>query len=305
MAIKFVMNGWFRSGTTILWKVMKESNPKLLHFYEPFSLAYHKSRKIFYGDVYANREKLRRRSIKLHGFYPYEDYEKNGLYEKCLMMCEERYDPIVSRYDESVREYLDFFHTLGQDCTLQPNRCHFILKEIQKDFGCNVLHIIRNPYRQVKSFKRSMSFLQKIYHTIFPERQFGLKKCYDVLYNEFNITQFKPRNFYEYFAVCWYFINVYPWVADVPVMWFDAFLEEVLDGNYERVVRLLEKYTGLNWDEEVIKRNIVPEKALITDPKDVEKLERAIENMGLKNEYEDFIEKSSFGGFIKCRSEVL
>jgi hypothetical protein len=33
--IKLILNGSFRSGTIMLWKIMRDSNPGMLVFYEP------------------------------------------------------------------------------------------------------------------------------------------------------------------------------------------------------------------------------------------------------------------------------
>ena len=46
MAIKILINGFFRSGTTLIWSILKDCNPKYLVLYEPFhpSLATAKGR---------------------------------------------------------------------------------------------------------------------------------------------------------------------------------------------------------------------------------------------------------------------
>jgi len=135
MPIRWVVNGYYRSGTTILFYVIKKSHPELLHLYEPLTpnmIEAVKGHPI--GSV-----------VKLHGLEGiYDDYHKLVNLEE-LFKRHRRMDFILPLSLVEVKEFLDEIHSLSQDILIQPNNAHFILKDLKEEYECEIVHIIRDP----------------------------------------------------------------------------------------------------------------------------------------------------------------
>ncbi|AIG97476.1 hypothetical protein AFULGI_00006750 [Archaeoglobus fulgidus DSM 8774] len=140
--IKFVFNGYYRSGTTIFYKILNESNPSYLCLYEPLSPH-------LFEDL-TNPEKI---VLHLHGFHPYKCYRhlnSQNLDEfqrihKDICQKFKNYGDNIPIHLSEVVELFDFLNNLEKDTIIQPNRCHFILSQLAQRYRCTFIHIIRNP----------------------------------------------------------------------------------------------------------------------------------------------------------------
>jgi len=135
MPIKWVINGYYRSGTTIIFYVVKKSHPELLHLYEPLTphiVEVVKGHPI--GSV-----------ARLHGLEGiFDDYHKLPNLEE-LFKRHRGMDFILPFSLIEVKEFLDEIHKLPYDILIQPNNAHFILKDLKEEYGCKTVHIIRDP----------------------------------------------------------------------------------------------------------------------------------------------------------------
>ena len=129
--ICLVFNGYYRSGTTIMWWIMRESNPNMLHIYEPLS-----------PDVSLDV------SGNLHGISIgkaiVEEYKRLPKLEEFRKIREKTNFTLPFDLNQ-VKGVMDFLHDLDIPVIVQPNNFHFILRDISKKYGCKVIHIIRNP----------------------------------------------------------------------------------------------------------------------------------------------------------------
>jgi len=130
--IKVLLNGYYRSGSSILWYIMRESNKSLVHVYEPLSPDV---------DPYIPGS--------LHGSaigkaiveeYAKIDREKYIEIKRSLIGLNNYFLPTSL---EQVKPMLDFLNEY--ECTVQPNNFHFILRDVAKKYGCMTVHLIRNP----------------------------------------------------------------------------------------------------------------------------------------------------------------
>lgn len=143
MPIEFVFNGYYRSGTTVMYKIIRESNSRsnfeTLTFCEPLH-------PLLFNEINNNNAKI------LHGFDPWDAYRtqyfKNieEAYKLYHTKLRKKYGEDIIPFDlNEVKPLFNLLHQLNIDVILQPNRCHFILKHIAKKYDCKFIHIIRNP----------------------------------------------------------------------------------------------------------------------------------------------------------------
>ncbi|XOF33708.1 MAG: hypothetical protein ACL93V_17225 [Candidatus Electrothrix sp. YB6] len=132
MKKKIIINGYFRSGTTIIWHLIKHSNKNRLFLYEPC-----------HQDICDKILHSSKDAHPIHGIKLWEDYSFLSDEIINIFMCH-RGDSFFPNYS--------FFSLLTNILSEQPdfigyqtNRCHFILKDFAKDKNFIPIHIIRNP----------------------------------------------------------------------------------------------------------------------------------------------------------------
>lgn len=141
MTIDLVINGYFRSGSTMMWNLVKKSNPDLLCMYEPFHPELF--RKLITDDP--------NKSFELHKLAVWSDYFK--LDQPQLEKLRKLHNiEVVPLNFEKWSGYIDFISYLSNSVFLQPNRAHFILEELHKNYSCPTIHLVRNPLDTMVSF---------------------------------------------------------------------------------------------------------------------------------------------------------
>src|SRR3989338_6694756 len=145
MGIKIIVNGYFRSGTTLTWKSIKTLLPNYYCFYEPLHP------KIAALIKMAGKE---RSKDLLHGEFLWEDY---------LQLSEGELDKILNNHpnlssegitnEASLLCYLDQYDQLNKSVLLQPNRMHFFLTTASKKYDAKIIHVIRHPLDVLESMK--------------------------------------------------------------------------------------------------------------------------------------------------------
>ena len=122
--IELVMNAFPRTGSTILWRMVKEERPDALHLYEPL-----------HDKLFILLDDEGDKSSVLHGVPLWEDYFKvdtKTVHELRLKHCD---CTNLLRLQE-IQRYLDAVDAIPQRLILQPNRMHYILR-----YDCKVLHL--------------------------------------------------------------------------------------------------------------------------------------------------------------------
>lgn len=130
MPIKFIIDGHFRSGTTMLWEIVKESNEDLLVFYEPLngSLLKEIDKNVFHP---------------IHKKHLYDEYR--SLPPNIMIMLADGYRKYQQAKDyETLIAYLNVFHSLNSDVVLQTNRLGPFLTDLCKVYDLRFFFIIRN-----------------------------------------------------------------------------------------------------------------------------------------------------------------
>lgn len=141
MAIELVINGYFRSGSTMMWDLVKKSNPEMLCMYEPCHPELF--RKIITEDP--------NKCFELHKMAVWADYHKleRSQIEKLRKL--HHMETIVLEF-EKWQSYFDYIGSLSKHVFLQPNRAHFILEDMYRRYSCPIVHLVRNPLDTLVSF---------------------------------------------------------------------------------------------------------------------------------------------------------
>lgn len=134
MTIKAILNGYYRSGTTILWWIMRLSNLDKPVLYEPTSpILLDHLREWKYGQING-----------LHNLPIFDGYFM--LDNACLedFKRNQRGEDVYLSPGDAFRT-LDPLHRCSQDMIIKSCQLHFILNEVAERYGCNYIHVIRHP----------------------------------------------------------------------------------------------------------------------------------------------------------------
>lgn len=130
----------------MLWKVLKDSNPEVLCFYEPCHP------KI--SDL-----------LQAHPIGAVNELHEDVLFDEYHQAFE---NPVPAFQDglsrtkvypdsfEQIRERISKFVNTDKDIILQTNRWHFHLMEIHAKYGCSLMHTLRNPFHVWDSVQRGI-----------------------------------------------------------------------------------------------------------------------------------------------------
>lgn len=137
--IRLVFNGYYRSGTTVMYRILKESNADMLALYEPLHP------RLFGTDI-------KGRSLLLHGFNPWSCYQSEP-FKRIEPKYRSHHEALKKKHGggilpfefKEIEPLFDLLHSLEVDVILQPNNCHFVLSGMAEKYGCKTIHIIRNP----------------------------------------------------------------------------------------------------------------------------------------------------------------
>jgi len=148
MSVRYILNGEYRTGTTILYKIIKDSNPSVIPIYEPTVY--------IMPDHFKRILQENRRGTNLHGFDPYEYLTLLNIDE--LKILEDLYNNLKWDFSKlfNPKIVIEFIKALNEegkrDYFIQPNNWHFILASVSNKFNIPYTHIIRNPIDQWISY---------------------------------------------------------------------------------------------------------------------------------------------------------
>ncbi len=137
--MKAIINGWYRTGSTLLFYMVDESNPKIKVFVEPLHP------RAYYNQVGYDKSNPQPKERKNYLLLTTSKYKK--LRKKHFLI---NFDYFI--FNKKVKDYLDEIDGVNKS-VLQTNRAHFYLEELANKYDCNYIHLIRNPLDQWYSFK--------------------------------------------------------------------------------------------------------------------------------------------------------
>ncbi|MFA5582365.1 MAG: hypothetical protein WDA25_10485 [Paracoccaceae bacterium] len=156
-----VLNGFFRSGTSVLWRAIAEASPDKRVLYEPC-----------HPDLLAH---IRRPDDPdpLHGFALWHAYRP---YLPVLEPLFAAYAPRASIYPHDGARVVAYARGLGRDLgadLVQVNRWHFVLGDLAAA-GAPLVHVLRNPFDIYASFLRIFAqrrprWARKMIHRLAPD----------------------------------------------------------------------------------------------------------------------------------------
>jgi len=131
-----VFNGYFRSGTTLFWNILRLSNPDADVFYEPF-----------HTELFVHLSLRQENPLDpLHQLPVFNTYFKYPDFISKLRKYFPNYDQPFPLHPDLTFKYLNLFNELPNKVILQANRLHFLYDEISTNFpNCKIIHIIRHP----------------------------------------------------------------------------------------------------------------------------------------------------------------
>jgi hypothetical protein len=149
MAIKILINGYYRSGTTMLFHQVNNALPaNSVGFYEPcYPLL---------GLVVRNEDSSKIQN--LHGSTLWKSYQDlpEQIFEDVLRN-HPNPDKKGIQNDQALIEYLNIYQNMSSDSFLQTNRYHLFLSVIKNEFEPITIHVIRHPLNVFASIKKAYS----------------------------------------------------------------------------------------------------------------------------------------------------
>jgi len=134
MPIKAILNGYYRSGTTILWWILRLSNLDKPVLYEPTSpVLLDFLRKWEYGKIDG-----------LHGLPIFDGYFM--MPKPCLdnFMANQRGKDVYLSHENAFKT-LDPIHNCNKEIIIKTCQLHLILNKVANKYGCNYVHLVRHP----------------------------------------------------------------------------------------------------------------------------------------------------------------
>jgi len=203
MTIELILNSYYRSGSTVLFKMLELSNPDKVVLCEPL-----------HPDLFTLLDKYGPyREDPLHQMKLWTGYFK--LPRSVLIELRERHMNFTACFDaEPVLRYLDPLHKCEKCVLLKTTRMHFVLGEVKKKLGCKVIHVVRSPalvwmdhlhisiVNDEEAFWR-VTLTRHLYNHV--SASFYLGPMFKALQERFTLPE--PRDNFDRFVACWIISN--------------------------------------------------------------------------------------------------
>jgi len=202
MPVCGILNGYYRSGTTILWWIFQLSNLEDVWIYEPHSPAVH-------GELKKATFWTINRLHNLPIYFPYF-VVRDDIRNEYLAKAKPR-----SIYDSpgDAIATVEMFDKAQRRVYIQPNQLHYVLKSVAEHFDCPFVHVVRDPaetfWSHLPKELRSEKALAEIAEGKHYDRlkgSFWIHDCYEVARKVCKIEVSK-KNVLEEFAVSWFCAN--------------------------------------------------------------------------------------------------
>jgi len=151
--ISGVINGYYRTGTSIVWWILQQSNPDTVILYEPHSLGVYNGFK-----RNPNAETIN----PLHGMPIYKPYFMVSDEVRKTFLETAKPKPVYTKDDfEDAVKTVEMFNDIDERVIIQSNQLHPILNDFAEYFDCNYIHIVRDPVEVLYSHAGSPSKLKQ------------------------------------------------------------------------------------------------------------------------------------------------
>ena len=152
--IEGVINGYYRTGTSIVWWILQQSNPETIILYEPHSVGLHNDFRTFNPNAdFVN---------PLHGMPIYKPYFMVSEEVRRKFLETAKPKPVYTKDDfEDAVKTVEMFNDIDKRVIVQSNQLHPILHEFAEYFDCNYIHIVRDPAEVLYSHAGSPSKLKR------------------------------------------------------------------------------------------------------------------------------------------------
>jgi len=162
MPLTLIANGYFRSGTTHIWRILKYNNKNTPVLYEPF-----------HPHLNSLLKSERKKSNILHNTSLWDDYfslEKQSLNRLTKSTPSKRIFN-YNKFETKISEHIKSIHTHPNEIWIQTNRLSLSLRTIGKLLpDAEIIHIIRNPLEVYSStqnaYSISRNFIYKLSKTL-------------------------------------------------------------------------------------------------------------------------------------------
>lgn len=303
MPLVFLLNGYFRSGTTLMYRVIKESNPDKLVFYEPL-----------HNDLFLYLGNHKIGNIdKVHNICLWDEYLLQG--DEFVDRLRKKHPCIDEPFpinSSKVISYLYIFHNLQAPIVLQLNRIHFVLEKLTRHYNIPCVHIIRNPldsflsiintYRQKRS--REVVFIADVlrkFNLLPLKRAFAIGKGVEFVFKYFGKPSkwkdipFKMRHWNDtlgIFLLNWTICN-YVAIKQLQKCNGSLLVYEQLVDNLSETFVYLEKISGLKFERKFA--NIISKKFIGQyNPSLVKKTKNKLREYQIEREWDYVIEHSGY-----------
>lgn len=297
MSIKYIFNGYYRSGTTLIWDILKKSNPNYLVFYEPLHPDLFK--KINYNRKHGfGKDRLHEKNL-------WEEYSKpkNNFISKLKSSFYNGNYP--NSYNE-LKKYLDQFDILSSNTILQTNRLHFFTDYVIQDYKPNFIYIIRNPinvYSSLMNIYKNKGIIKNIFVGFFlflrngynsKSKVFSIDQTLEYIYSKYKIPKFFGNNKEKYellntpfkaHLVSWVLCN-YIGLKESDINTQNLIVYEDLINNPDNIKKRIESNFSLSFNIS----NVKTEKSNLNIYKS-DKIIRSVEELNLLQEYNYILNK--------------
>lgn len=214
MAVKVILNGYFRSGTSFLYKALKSNLKNHVSFYEPL---HHRLGLIINTTIEGDIDDVHQQRIT-------DEYHRLSFDAKKKLLLNHPNTTLNGIQGErALLDYISLYNDMKSNVFLQTNRMHFYLDVVREEYDAKVIHIVRHPldvYNSMKNtsfrdtgFKRFIEKFFKIRNMYELEKDFywclrhtGKPKGY---YHSWKIRFFDSKFSFKKFVAVWIIANYY------------------------------------------------------------------------------------------------
>ena len=154
MGVEGVINGYYRTGTSIVWWILQQSNPETVILYEPHSIGLHNE----FRTLNPKADTVN----PLHGMPIYKPYFMVSEEVRRKFLETAKPKPVYTKEDfkDAIRT-VEMFNDIDKRVVVQSNQLHPVLHEFAEYFDCNYIHIVRDPAEVLYSHTGSPSKLRR------------------------------------------------------------------------------------------------------------------------------------------------
>lgn len=307
--IRLIINGYYRTGSTVLFRIVKESNKNMLVVYEPLQP------EMFYSLIVGRKGE----ENELHGYPVFDSNFELYQLNPNLRKLHEKIKLSYFFFNKFLIRYLDEINKIKKATILQTNTLHFLLSPLCKRYNCRFIHIIRNPLDEWHSFnnptllgkiekERKFQKIKRFFSNITKEGYtkaiiylpylirmkkylkylgkmgpFHLEMEFKELCKKFKINEKIGKDKFDGFILLWTFINYYAIKQTNlkkekigKIIWYEDLLDDP-----RKKLRELQNFSKINFKTGIV--NLNKSSLFKFNSSDVEEFWKRCKRMGIEN----------------------